>query len=267
MPPQIKQPGPSIDLIVPAFNEESTLAGHLAELRERLVRDSRPWRLLVVDDGSRDGTAAVAERFAAHDGATTILRHAGNRGLGAALRTGFAAVTGDAVVTLDADLSYAPDVAVRLVDRLFETGADLVAASPYGPGGTVDGVPRGRLVLSRAANRLLAASLGGRLTTPTSMARAYSRRAARELRFEASGPEAILEIVADALCRGWTVREIPARLAWRGDAAARASRTGWTALARQIVSVVRWSRRLRRATATSRRLAAASPRPSLEHGA
>lgn len=238
---------PVVDVLIPAHDEAPHLEAHLAEMRAAFAGSPLRWRLIVVDDGSSDGTAAAAERFAARDGATRLLRHPRNRGLGAALRTGFAAADGDVVVTLDADLSYAPEVAPRLVERLLAGGADLVVASPYRPGGSAAGVPWLRLALSRAANRLLGLSLAGRLSAPTCLARAYSRRAVRELSFATDGTDALLEIVAVALARGFTLDEIPARLEWRGDAEARARRIGWPALAAYTVRVLRWSVRLRRA--------------------
>ncbi len=264
-------PGPArpIDLLLPAFDEEEMLAAHLAELRQRLDRDAaRRWRILVIDDGSRDATAAIVAELARRDPALQLLRHDRNRGLGAALRTGFAAATGEALVTLDADLSYGPEVAIALADRLLATGADLVVASPYAPGGAVSGVPPLRLVLSRLANRLLASSLDGRLTTSTSLARAYSRRAVERLRFRSDGMDANLEIVAGALAQGLVLAEIPAELAWRGDAAVRSRRSSWRQLARQAGRVVLWSVRLRRATARGRRRPGLSPGlPPAELGA
>jgi glycosyltransferase involved in cell wall biosynthesis len=247
MAPTTPAASPVVDVLVPAHNEAAHLESHLDELRTVLAASPWRWRLIVVDDGSTDGTAAAAERFAARDGDTRLLRHPRNRGLGAALRTGFAAADGDVVVTLDADLSYAPEVAPRLVERLLTADADLVVASPYRPDGSVAGVPWLRLTLSRAANRLLGTSLAGALTAPTCLARAYSRRAVRELRFASDGTDALLEIVADVVARGLVVGEIPARLEWRGDAEARARRIGWPALAAYTVRVLRWSVRLRRA--------------------
>ena len=81
-----------------------------------------------------------------------------NLGLGQALRTAFNSCRGAYVVTFDVDLSYAPEHIASLLAHIRSTGAGIVLASPYMPGGTVANVPRGRLLASRWANRLLSAA-------------------------------------------------------------------------------------------------------------
>jgi glycosyltransferase involved in cell wall biosynthesis len=110
--------GPTISIVVPAKDEARTIEHVLERLR------ALPWRLeiLVVDDGSRDGTAAIAGR----DGGIRLLRHERSRGKGAAVRTGIAASTGDVLVIQDADLEYDPADLPRLLDPLLKGVADVV---------------------------------------------------------------------------------------------------------------------------------------------
>lgn len=140
-------------LVLPAYNEAENLAPLLD--RVRLAWSGRfPFRVLVVDDGSRDGTVAVAEA-AARQMPVDIVRHERNRGLAAAIRTGVQEVCRragdrDVIVTMDADNSHPPELVVPMLERL-QAGYDLVIASRFVRGGKEEGVPWRRRVLSRAA--------------------------------------------------------------------------------------------------------------------
>jgi len=140
-------------LVLPAFNEAENLPPLLD--RVRVAWSGRfPFRVLVVDDGSRDDTASVAAAAARHI-PVDVVRHERNRGLAAAIRTGIAeacrrAGDNDVVVTMDADNSHPPELVPLMLERL-EAGSDLVIASRFVRGGREEGVPWRRRVLSRAA--------------------------------------------------------------------------------------------------------------------
>lgn len=140
-------------LVLPAYNEAQNLPPLLE--RVRVAWSGRfPFRVLVVDDGSRDETAAVAEA-ASQTMAVDVVRHERNRGLAAAIRTGIAevcrrAADDDVVVTMDADNSHPPELVALMLERL-EAGKDLVIASRFVRGGREEGVPWRRRMLSRAA--------------------------------------------------------------------------------------------------------------------
>jgi glycosyltransferase involved in cell wall biosynthesis len=116
---------PTVTIIVPAHDEAPTIEQVLRRVIEL------PWELevLVVDDGSADETAAIAERVAAELPAIRVLRHERNRGKGAAVRTGIAASTGEFVVIQDADLEYDPADLPRLLGPLLAGTADVVYGS------------------------------------------------------------------------------------------------------------------------------------------
>jgi glycosyltransferase involved in cell wall biosynthesis len=117
---------PQFSFVVPAYNEQATVAGVLRRAAE-LDLDSE---LVVVDDGSSDGTAAAVEEVAAELGdRVRLLRHERNRGKGAAVRTGIAASRGEFVVIQDADLEYDPRDIPKLVGPLLEGVADVVYGS------------------------------------------------------------------------------------------------------------------------------------------
>src|SRR5438105_3990071 len=89
----------SLSLILPAYNE----AAGIAEADAALARFAGDYEILVVDDGSRDDTAAVVGALARDRPRVRLLRHEANRGYGAALRSGFEAARGDLVAFTDAD--------------------------------------------------------------------------------------------------------------------------------------------------------------------
>src|ERR1700722_12590348 len=97
---------PCLSLVLPACNEEAGLRQAIAEADEALARLCSEYEILVIDDGSRDGTAAVAAAEAVNRPHVRLLRHQSNRGYGAALRTGFEAARFDLVAFTDADCQF-----------------------------------------------------------------------------------------------------------------------------------------------------------------
>jgi predicted glycoside hydrolase/deacetylase ChbG (UPF0249 family) len=128
---------PALSVVVPAYDEAEHLAENLRRLVDCLERTPRPFEVLVVDDGSRDGTAAAAETVAASDARVRVLRHPRNLGKGAALATGCAAARGAVLALLDADLEIPPEEVPALVALLETSGADLAVGSKYHPRATL----------------------------------------------------------------------------------------------------------------------------------
>ena len=153
---------PTLWLALPAYNEERSLPallGRCVPVARALEAEGARLAVLVVDDGSRDGTVDAAEPFA-QKLALEVIPHGVNRGLGAALRTGLMsalarATDGDLIATMDADNTHDPALLPAMMKRLAETGADVVIASRYAPGGHEVGLSPLRKTLSRGASLLL----------------------------------------------------------------------------------------------------------------
>lgn len=141
-------------VVLPAFNEEKDL-GHLLERTdEALAEFQLPFEIIIVDDGSTDGTLDVVDNWAGRIPIRTVI-HESNLGLGATIRDGLKAACElanpkDVIVTLDADNSHTPELILRMV-RLVREGNDVVIASRFRPESRVRGVPVGRRLLSWAA--------------------------------------------------------------------------------------------------------------------
>ena len=118
---------PAVALVLPALNEADNLAEAVAQATAALDRVEGGWELVIVDDGSTDGTPDLADRLAEADARVRVVHHPENRGKGVALRTGVAATTAPVVGWTDADLPFDMEALGRAVARLGETGADLVA--------------------------------------------------------------------------------------------------------------------------------------------
>ena len=136
-----------LSIVVPTYNE----AGSLPKLAERLhaALAGREWELIVVDDGSPDGTADIAAALAPRI-PVRVVRRAGKAGLASAVVAGFGAARGDVLLVMDADLSHPPEVVPALADAI-DHGADLAVGSRYVSGGGVMDWPLKRRVVSRAA--------------------------------------------------------------------------------------------------------------------
>jgi dolichol-phosphate mannosyltransferase len=152
----------TIWMALPAYNEERSLPSLLERfvaLVPELERRGAGLKVLVVDDGSTDGTIAAAERFRGRLD-LEVIPHGVNRNLGAGLRTG---ITGalqrcapeDLVATMDADNTHDPGLLPRMWETLERERADIVIASRYCPGGREVGLTPLRRVLSRGASFLL----------------------------------------------------------------------------------------------------------------
>ena len=122
-----------LSIVIPVYNETATLSRIVEMVRS--VEVGMEKEILLVDDGSRDGTREVLRKMGEEHSDLKILFHEVNRGKGAALRTGFAAATGDVVLIQDADLEYDPKEYPRLLAPIVDGHADVVYGSRFLGGG------------------------------------------------------------------------------------------------------------------------------------
>lgn len=142
-------------VFLPAYNEEASIASLLGKIT-RVLQSNGSGRVVVVDDGSTDGTAALVGQFA--DRGVELIRHSPNQGLPAAMRTGLTHVVrtakpGDVLVTMDADDTHDPALIPSMVERI-ERGADVVIASRFRRGARVLGLSLPRRLYSIVASWL-----------------------------------------------------------------------------------------------------------------
>lgn len=226
-------------VVLPTYNEAENIVGFL-----RAVRTSVPEAdVLVVDDNSPDGTAALAEESAAELGRIKVLRRAGKHGLGSAYRHGFTIAFDEdyeAIVSMDSDYSHDPSVVPTML-RLIEGGADAVIGSRYVPGGSTVDWPLRRRLLSRWGNRYTAAVLRLPVSDCTSGFRAYRASALRAIEpatTDAEGYAFLTELVRKLIANGSAIVETP--ILFR-DRQFGTSKMSGRIIAESMLLVTRWA--------------------------
>jgi dolichol-phosphate mannosyltransferase len=207
-----------IAVVLPAYNEEKDLPFLLDNLQAALQPLPYDYKIVVVDDGSKDRTAEIAAEYARRM-PVRLVRHAQNQGLGRAIQTGLreASHIADVVITMDADNSHDPKYIREMVGILEKRAVDLVIASRFQKGSVVKGVPLYRQMLSWgcfAAMRLAAPyanvrdySTGFRAYRATALQRLINRYGDRLV--EVSGFACMLEVLLKLRSIGTPAIEIP----------------------------------------------------------
>lgn len=219
-----------LSIVVPCFNEVDSIPALECGLRPvvALLVRSCSLELVFVDDGSSDGTSeAIRTSLGSSAGVPCrVEKHPTNRGLGAALRTGFEVARGEVIVTTDCDGTYRFAEIPCLLSYL-TPDVDVVTASPYHPLAGVDNVPFYRLLLSRGSSLIYRLLVSGGVHTYTSLFRAYRRHVIEAIPFGSDGFLAGTEILVKALLKGYRVVECPMVLhaRQRGTSKAKLART------------------------------------------
>jgi hypothetical protein len=209
----------TVSIVIPAWNEEDQLGATMQALRRMAAGCSegqQPWgrvELIVVDDGSSDGTFAVAQRAA-----DAVLRHERRRGKGEALRTGWQAACGDVLLFADADLGESAVHLARLLEPIAAGQADMtIARFPAADR------PAGFGLVKRLAAGGIRRLCGYEAASPLSGQRAVRRELLEQIGPLASGFGIEVGLTIDAVRTGHTVQEVELPLKhketgrdWRG---------------------------------------------------
>jgi len=221
---------PALTVVVMAFNEASNLEAVVREIRSTLDRLGRRAEILVVDDGSTDGTGGIADGLSVSVPELRVVHHAPNGGLGAVYRTGFAQARGDLVTFFPADGQFPASILESFVPAM--EGHDMVLGY----------VPRrdslvGRLLsgAERAAYRLLLGPIprfqGVFMVRRASLARIT-------LHSQGRGWAIVMELLARAARAGWRMKSLPTGIRARlsGTSKVQNVRTIWSNLL-QVVAL------------------------------
>jgi len=242
-------------IVIPTYNEAENIGSLLRSCRVHAPAA----HLLIVDDASPDGTAAVAQRAGREDPRIHVVVRQGERGYGRASLEGlrWALARGaDPIGTMDADLSHDPERLPALLAAARD--ADVVIGSRYCRGGRILDWPLRRVLLSRFANAYVRAVTGVTVGDCTSGYRVYRRQVLQDIlsnEIVSSQYAFLVELLARAHWAGWTVRETPIVFA---DRRAGLSKVSGRVLRESLLAPIRL--RLRQAVAPRRR---AAPRRAL----
>ena len=198
-----------LSVIVPVYNERNTIAEIVRRMRAVELPIAR--EIIVVDDGSHDGTRDVLKQL--DDSTVRVVYHDANRGKGAALRTGLEYVTGDLVLTQDADLEYDPDDWPKLLGPVLKQRAIVVYGSRF------TGEHRNMLFLHWVGNKFL--SLVANILYDSTLSdmetgyKLFDRRVLDRLTLRSRRFDIEAELTAKVLKRGIRIYEVPISYAGR----------------------------------------------------
>jgi glycosyltransferase involved in cell wall biosynthesis len=200
-----------LSVIVPVFNERTTVAEVLRRIRAVELPGGIEVEVVVVDDGSSDGTDKVLTALS--DSTVRIINHPDNRGKGAAIRTGMEAIRGDLVLIQDADLEYDPADWVILLEPLLKGKAQVVYGSRF------TGQRKNMLPLHWIGNRFLSlvtnVLYSSTLSDMETCYKLFDRRVLEGITIESDRFDFEPEITAKVLRRGVRIYEVPISYAGR----------------------------------------------------
>lgn len=204
MPPSVERSTPLLTVVVPCYNERGTVAELLRRVREVPISKE----ILVIDDCSTDGSYEIVQEIARNAPEIRLLRQDRNRGKGEALKSGFAAATGDIVIVQDADLEYEPAEYPRLIQPILDGHADVVYGSRF------EGYPR-RVMLywHTLGNKLLTwlsnITTNLNLTDMETGYKVFRREVIQSIRLQSTAFGFEPEITAKLAQRGYRIYEVP----------------------------------------------------------
>ncbi len=204
-----------LSVIIPVYNEKNTLG----KLVERVLKENTPKEIIIVDDGSTDGTREIIEKIRNKE--IKKVFHSVNQGKGAAVRTGIKHATGDVLIIQDADLEYDPKYYQALIEPIAKGGAKVVYGSRLK---TMKlkwrGKDRTPMPLHFLANRFLSFLTnflyGSCLTDMETGYKVMTKEVYKALNLTADRFEIEPEITAKILLAGWKIQEIPIATKPRG---------------------------------------------------
>jgi dolichol-phosphate mannosyltransferase len=206
-----------LSVVIPAQDEEASVGVTVKGVVEVLKREEIDYEVLVVDDGSRDGTRAVVEEIASSNPNVRCHPSHYERGFGFAVRAGLDEFKGDAVAIVMADGSDDPEDLVRY-QRLLEEGWDCAFGSRFIRGSSVRGYPRLKLIVNRLANWFVRVLFRHRYNDTTNAFKAYRREVIDTIQPLFSNHfNLTVEMPLKAIVRGHSYRVIP--ISWTNRSA------------------------------------------------
>lgn len=209
--------GVRLSLVIPARDEAPQIAATVSGLTAALDdADVGDFEILVVDDGSLDGTAAAVSELAAADPRIRLLSNPGRNGYGRAVRLGLDHFSGDAVIVTMADASDSPADVVRYY-RILQDEAECAFGSRFIRGSSRYQYPAVKLIVNRIANSLIRVLFGLRYNDVTNAFKGYRRNVIDGCRpFVSPHFNLTIEMPLKAITRGYTYRVVP--ISWRNRA-------------------------------------------------
>jgi dolichol-phosphate mannosyltransferase len=203
---------PLLSVVMPARDEEACIAATLTGLTAILRSENIPYEIIVVNDGSRDGTGYNVLGLSGSDPGIRLIENTGRNGFGMAVRAGLAHCAGDAIAIMMADASDSPRDLVAYY-RKFQEGNCCVFGSRFIGGGKATDYPKHKLVINRLANWFIGVLFGIRYNDITNAFKCYSREAIEHMQPLISPHfNLTVEMPLKAIVRGFPYAVVP--IAW-----------------------------------------------------
>jgi dolichol-phosphate mannosyltransferase len=225
---------PTLTVVIPAYNEAQTIG----RLLDAVVAAPYVKQIVVVDDGSTDGTADALEQWGLRSGrAIEVVRHPTNRGKGAAIRSGLARARGEVTIIQDADLEYDPAEYSRLIEPILRGDANVVYGSRYlRPVGPLPWGPNRLCVM--LLNLMVRILYGRNLTDEATCYKALRTELLRRLDLRCERFEFCPEVTAK-LCRmGVRIHEVP--IAYTPRTQIEGKKIRWSDGVEAVATLLRW---------------------------
>jgi len=200
-----------VSIIIPTYNESENIKGILHLIKEHLPKNTIV-EAIVVDDNSPDGTAKIAEDYFESliektKYTVNVINRKTREGLSSAILNGIQQAKGKIVVVMDSDFSHPPQLIPKLVDVLKQSKSDIVVASRYLNGGSIQGWSIKRKMISRIATIIAKRGLGIKESDPMSGFFAFNKDVIKGINFDAIGYKILLEMIVKV--KGVSIKEIP----------------------------------------------------------
>ena len=213
-----------LTLVIPCYNEEKTLRKCIDRVLK--IRDENlSLELVIVDDGSRDRSLAIARELALEHPEIVVVPHEVNQGKGAALRTGFQKASGEFVGVQDADLEYDPNDFVRMIEPIREGRTKVVYGTRYGDPENIPRLYFANYVATRLLTRMANLLYGIHITDESTCYKAFHVDAIRSVKLRCKRFEFCPEVTAKIAKKGHKVVEVP--ISYRGRTKEEGKKIGW----------------------------------------
>ena len=200
-----------ISVIVPTYNESENIRGILEHIQKSIPKNLKA-ETIVVDDNSPDHTARIAEDYfysikEKTNHTISVIKRKAKNGLSSAILNGIQQASGNTIVVMDSDFSHPPQIIPKMIETLKQTSCDIVIASRYIKGGSIQGWPLKRKLMSKVATIIAKKGLGIKSQDPMSGFFMFKKNIIKELKFDAIGYKMLLEILVKT--KGVKIQEVP----------------------------------------------------------